>query len=62
MFYKYCYSWAFVLVCCLQGVPQIVHNVKSGYFVEFEPYYLIGLLSLRPLLVVYYRGFSDGFF
>lgn len=43
-------------------LPQIVHNVRKGNNPKFYYAYVLGLLGMRLILPVYYRGCADNIY
>lgn len=53
-FFTY-YTWPLYLQAAL-FLPQIIHNVRKGNNPQFLIPYVVGLLGLRVVLPLYYRG------
>lgn len=45
-----------ILIQALLFMPQIVHNVRKGNNPHFYPFYVLGVLGMRMILPLYYRG------
>lgn len=43
-------------------LPQIVHNVRKGNNPQFYAAYVLGLLGMRLVLPLYYRGCPDNIY
>ena len=43
-------------------LPQIIHNVRKGNNPQFYVYYIIGMLGLRVILPLYYRGCPENIY
>jgi hypothetical protein len=43
-------------------LPQIVHNVRKGNNPQFYYAYILGLLGMRIVLPLYYRGCPDNIY
>lgn len=43
-------------------LPQIVHNVRKGNNPQFYSAYVLGLLGMRLVLPLYYRGCPDNIY
>ena len=54
--YFFTYEIWSLLIQALIFVPQIVHNVRKGNNPFFYAYYVLGVLGMRMMLPLYYRG------
>jgi hypothetical protein len=54
--YFFTYEIWSLLIQALLFVPQIVHNVRKGNNPFFYAYYIFGVLGMRMILPLYYRG------
>lgn len=43
-------------------LPQIIHNVRKGNNPQFYYYFILGVLGMRVILPVYYRGCPDNIY
>ena len=43
-------------------LPQIIHNVRKGNNPQFYPAYILGMLGMRVVLPLYYRGCPENIY
>lgn len=43
-------------------LPQIIHNVRKGNNPQFYYYFILGVLGMRVVLPIYYRGCPDNIY
>lgn len=56
MYFFHFEVWVLIIQPFLVYMPQIVKNVKKGNNPHFYKSYIFGVLGLRMVLVLYYKG------
>lgn len=56
MYFFHFETWSIILQSSLIFLPQIIKNVRKGNNPHFYKSYILGVLGLRMVLVLYYKG------
>lgn len=56
MYFFHFEVWAMLIQPFLVYIPQIVKNVRKGNNPQFYKSYILGLLGIRVILPIYYKG------